>query len=723
LFVTSTNKRQRNIIQATVITAVCLFLILWQYQQIQNGRIATAVAKNLQMLTMADLPQRTLNADLVHSLSPALNSWQANEKLQFVQANRLAAGEAQPYGCAPFACAHAIYYNFEAGGTRNAIIELSTGNIVAEWDDPIARPAGSPAILDTAVAIAAADPRVIAEVGDIGAVDPVMIPMSGWLADNACRDEWCVDLTFTTPTANGRVFHVFVNLEQQLVARTFYTRGRPNLDVEMPVRQRGAFQDGCHEQYDWAVCWEMTAHDGINFRNATYQNTPIFDSVKIPQIEAWYPSWPGGYRDEIGFDASVPPFNGTIVTDLGNAFEVRQLFTEFTHWPNCICCYRYEQVLTFYADGAYDFNFVSHGPGCDDLSIYRPFWRIDLAGDSTNVWQWQDTVWQELPTEAELYPFVDQVSPDGFQLATAVNGRLTRWQMDRTHPLGLDEARTFLLQYRPGEGDGPQATGPGDTFQPPRQWLTGDPLTGQNIVLWYVPLLETQKTEPLWCMPDPEPGINQCNARLRAIPGGELEVLTQEQLDAAIAAPPTATPSPTNTPAPTATPRPIEGTDAAELLLNSGCTSCHQIGALGEAHKVGPDLTNIAAVAAERVPGLSAADYVRQSIVEPNAYIVPTCPNGPCIPNIMPQNYAETLSPEQIEILVTYLLEQPAEESLTIIGSDTLPGGKGQPLAKSGSGSTTAVPTSLLVQLFLVIIVFFLTIFLLRARPYDDKTP
>ena len=77
---------------------------------------------------------------------------------------------------------------------------------------------------------------------------------------------------------------------------------------ELTAAQRDAFTDGCHTAHNWSVCWEMTANDGINFTDATYNGQLIFSSAKIGQIEAWYPSWPGGYRDEIGFAATVPPF-------------------------------------------------------------------------------------------------------------------------------------------------------------------------------------------------------------------------------------------------------------------------------------------------------------------------------------------------------------------------------------------------------------------------------
>ncbi len=56
------------------------------------------------------------------------------------------------------------------------------------------------------------------------------------------------------------------------------------------------------------------------------------------------------------------------------------------------------------------------------------------------------------------------------------------------------------------------------------------------------------------------------------------------------------------------------------------------------------------------VPGLSAQEYIHQSIVQPNAYIVPECPSGPCAPNLMPQTFGQTLSPAELDGLVQYLL-------------------------------------------------------------------
>ena len=75
----------------------------------------------------------------------------------------------------------------------------------------------------------------------------------------------------------------------------------------------------------------------------------------------------------------------------------------------------------------------------------------------------------------------------------------------RTKALG--NKLEVLLQVFPG---------PGDTYIPPRQWINGDPLSGENIVLWYVPLLKTKKGGPYWCQPDPEPAYSPCDSILRA---------------------------------------------------------------------------------------------------------------------------------------------------------------------------------------------------------------
>jgi mono/diheme cytochrome c family protein len=95
---------------------------------------------------------------------------------------------------------------------------------------------------------------------------------------------------------------------------------------------------------------------------------------------------------------------------------------------------------------------------------------------------------------------------------------------------------------------------------------------------------------------------------------------------------------------------PIEGTTAAELFVNAGCNGCHQLDALGAVGGVGPNLSQVGS-------RLSQGEIVK-SIMEPNAVIAENCPAGPCPQNVMPQNFAQRLSNEQITTLADFLSEQ-----------------------------------------------------------------
>ncbi|MFL7871625.1 MAG: hypothetical protein AB8I58_22540, partial [Anaerolineales bacterium] len=730
------NHRQTTIFRLIVVNLLLLALaILWSIGTVQQP-VEVAVAKGKQMMDMNLMAAPnidSLEAQKIALESAELAAPQTVRDLEFVNAFPLTAGEARSWqasGCNDNNCAYVTFYDHDQGGTVEAVVDLQSSDLIASWSNANARPGGSTWVMPRAFSIAAADPQVQAILGDIGEADPAMVPMSGWLADSSCSTEWCVDLSFHDPNGTGKIFHVFVNMESDQVERTFYTRGRPDRSAAAPLAQRSAFTDDCHEQYGWEVCWEMTANDGIDFQDASYQGNTIFRSAKIGQIEAWYPSWPGGYRDEIGYSASVPPFGDTQVTDLGDGFQVSQLFTEFTHWPNCICCYRYEEILRFYEDGTVDFSFVSHGPGCDDLSIYRPFWRIDVDLDgpqNNDVWLWDKFTWEEQPIEFEEFPIVDDLSPEGQKLATSGGDLNYRWSMSETDPLGRDEGYLFLLEYNENEGEGPIITGPGDTFIPPRQWVNGDDLSGENIVLWHVPLLKTSKSEPWWCMPDPDPDFSPCDTTLRAQPSSAIVPLTEDEL-AALEAEQAASeqeeeaaqllPEPIATPAPIPTPRPIEGSEPEELLLNAGCTSCHKIGNLGEGHKVGPELSNIGWLAQGRVEGMSAEAYILQSIVDPNVYLAPECPNGPCMENIMPRDYAQRLTLDQQRTVVTYLMAQktPPQPETASTAENAQPAPKVIPAAKQAiqraqNNNATAVRIASVLLLSLVLLISLLVYF------------
>jgi cytochrome c oxidase subunit 2 len=87
----------------------------------------------------------------------------------------------------------------------------------------------------------------------------------------------------------------------------------------------------------------------------------------------------------------------------------------------------------------------------------------------------------------------------------------------------------------------------------------------------------------------------------------------------------------------------------ARVFARQGCAGCHLVD--GQGGQVGPDLSHVATVAATRRPGVDAATYLRQSVVEPNAFIVDGYPR-----DVMPATYGQTIPPADLADLIAYLL-------------------------------------------------------------------
>ena len=83
--------------------------------------------------------------------------------------------------------------------------------------------------------------------------------------------------------------------------------------------------------------------------------------------------------------------------------------------------------------------------------------------------------------------------------------------------------------------------------------------------------------------------------------------------------------------------------------VRSGCVVCHSTDP-GRT-LVGPSLAGIASRAGSTVPGLGAEEYLRQSIVDPDTYVVPGFPSGQMLPDL-----ADSLTGDEIDQLVAYML-------------------------------------------------------------------
>lgn len=120
-----------------------------------------------------------------------------------------------------------------------------------------------------------------------------------------------------------------------------------------------------------------------------------------------------------------------------------------------------------------------------------------------------------------------------------------------------------------------------------------------------------------------------------------------------------ARPTETLTPEPNAD---LEATSAAQSVslgqtsfetlipeVGFACATCHAVE--GETVMVGPSLAGIAERAAERVEGMDAYEYIHNSILHPNDYVVEGF-----VENLMPQTYAEVFTEEEIDQIIQYLL-------------------------------------------------------------------
>jgi len=80
-----------------------------------------------------------------------------------------------------------------------------------------------------------------------------------------------------------------------------------------------------------------------------------------------------------------------------------------------------------------------------------------------------------------------------------------------------------------------------------------------------------------------------------------------------------------------------------------GCIVCHSLEP--DKNLVGPSMAGIATYAQSAVPGMSAADFLKQAIIEPDKHLMEGYPAG-----VMYQNYGKDLPQEDIEALVAFLL-------------------------------------------------------------------
>lgn len=106
----------------------------------------------------------------------------------------------------------------------------------------------------------------------------------------------------------------------------------------------------------------------------------------------------------------------------------------------------------------------------------------------------------------------------------------------------------------------------------------------------------------------------------------------------------------------------VSSSEAFDIIdsLSPRCTACHRISKKGNANGPGPNLNGLKDRADSRIPGLNAREYIKQSIINPSAYIVQDCPKGPCV-DVMAKNYHDDIGDDELEQLVNFLLSLESE--------------------------------------------------------------
>lgn len=156
-----------------------------------------------------------------------------------------------------------------------------------------------------------------------------------------------------------------------------------------------------------------------------------------------------------------------------------------------------------------------------------------------------------------------------------------------------------------------------------------------------------------------------------------------------------------NVPTPTPPPWPVTVSDlppgdaaAGETAFNLtyGCAACHGNPAEPGSNANGPWSGAFNDVAGTRVEGYTAHDYVYQSVMDPNAFIAPDCPSGPCAsPSGMPANFSQRLAIQDMADILAYLLEGPVTGDVEVMPD--MGGGESSEAEGTPAPAEEATPT------------------------------
>jgi len=433
--------------------------------------------------------------------------------------------------CKATTCYQAEKYNFITNTTTRAIVDVDNLKILDIQRYVNMQPDISLRLKHIAQSIALSAPEVAKELGFIPRKkDITMANVRGTMKESPCENtnHLCVAPTFTDHS-NAKALWAVVDLtELKLAAAKWAGLGKtttPACISERSLQNRYIMKNFCEkdsylEKNGWKLRYRLTGSDGLEIRDASFNDIPVFTSSKIVDWHVSYQEKGGenldtdikayiegrrvefvdgkdgeylfGYNDAMGcpmFSTSVVlPYNGPQVKPLqtNDGFMLTQDYRN-PKWPMA-CNYRYENRFEFYDDGAFRIVGVNKGRGCGDHAIYRPVMRIDMAIDENESFYADNVLWK---TES-----MQRV--DHHTLYKIISSRDTHrgYRIEPNHGQFNDDSRgdnatIFVSKFHENEGDkdlltlGSCCDLNDDGVE--RYLDNHENIEATNIILWYVP--------------------------------------------------------------------------------------------------------------------------------------------------------------------------------------------------------------------------------------------
>ncbi|MEA3336317.1 MAG: hypothetical protein U9R25_10435 [Chloroflexota bacterium] len=423
--------------------------------------------------------------------------------------------------CIDGTCYQVDIYDFEQLAAVTAIVHQRSGEVLDVFRIADSTPLINKRLHDRAVEIIQTDADVAAALGFSPRSDQIRLMHINRMDTECQGGRLCAGAVFFVDSG---ALWVAVDLVDDDIEKIWWS-GRPaalQSNVFDPKPEREPEDCGTTISVDrdgWKLDYRTTPTDALEITSVTYDagggDVAVATRMKLIEWHAHYPpSW--GFVDYTGCGGGgggfpIYPFGVTQVLDLYEnldytGFEVVQDF-RMSNW-GASCNYRYEQHFQFFTDGRFRVVTVVFGQGCGNNQLeeatYRPVVRIDIAvdgdpNDSIQVWDGND--WQTQASEAwwlQSGPY----TPEGYRyrvMDASGTGFFIEPGQGQFDDSGTgDNAYTYVTQHKESEGDGdmPQQGSccNADHRQGPEQFINGESVDDDNIVLWYVPQSETITT-------------------------------------------------------------------------------------------------------------------------------------------------------------------------------------------------------------------------------------